>query len=158
MSRIAILEDDPLVGRHTADVIGELVRFEAVLATSTAAQAPAIEGSAAVIVGAQFGGRPLAASVAAARARDPHRPVLVVCPNGDADAIDAAAALVGALAVVTRPVTAAALLPRLVAALDRAALARSVDELTRQLDARDRALASTMALSLIHISEPTRPY
>lgn len=143
MTRIAILEDDPLIGRHTADIIAELLQFEPVLATALAGQAAAIDGSAAVIVGAHFGGRPLAATVAAARDRDPHRPVLVVCASDDADAVDAAAGVVGALAVVTRPVAAAALLPRLMAALERAALARTVDELTRQLDARDDALAST---------------
>lgn len=143
MSRIAILEDDPLVGRHTASVVGEQLGLEPVLATSPAAQAAALDGAIAVIVGMHFGGRPLAATVAAARAEDPHRAVLAVCARGDADAAEAAAAVVGALGVVPRPAVASELLPRLAAAIDRAALARQLDELTRQLEYRDHALAST---------------
>jgi signal transduction histidine kinase len=138
-----VLEDDPLLARHTASVVSELRRHEPVIATNLVAQAAAIDGSVAVIVGAGFGGRPLASTVAAARAGDDHRPVLVVCPSGDADVAEAAASVVGAMAVVSRPVVASELLPRLVAALERAELARTVVELTRQLDLRDHALASS---------------
>lgn len=143
MSRIAILEDDPLVARHTAELIAEGLHLATAVATAPAQQAQALDGAAAAIIGWHFGGRPLAVTIAAARERDPLRPVLVVCPAGDGEAFGGAAAAAGALAVVTRPVVAAELLPRLVAALERAELLRANDELTRQVEARDRALAST---------------
>ena len=84
MPRIAILEDDPLVGRRTAELVADGLAHDTALATAPAQQAAALDGAAAVIVGATFGGRPLAATVAAVRAQDPRRPVLVVCEvHGD---------------------------------------------------------------------------
>lgn len=136
VTRIAIIEDDPLVARQMADVVAQTLGHEPVMAS--VGETGPID---AAIVGLR--GRTGPAIVAQLRERDPRLPVIAVCAADDADAFAEAAALVGPLAVVTRPVQAAELLPRLAAALERAALAGSVDELTREIAARDHALAST---------------
>ncbi|MBP8810291.1 MAG: HAMP domain-containing histidine kinase [Kofleriaceae bacterium] len=136
--RVLILEDDPIHARAAAAVVGEGIGWAPIIASS-------LEGArgAALVVGARYGGRPTAAIVAAARADERHRPIVIACAAGDADGIAEAAALVGPLAVVTRPVTAAELLPRLAAQLERARHLATIDELSEHIESRDRALAST---------------
>lgn len=135
MTRIAILDDDPLGARQLAEVVAQGVGHEPVVAPL--AEVGPI-GAAVVALRGRA-----SAAIAQLRERDPHLPVIAVCMASDADAFAEAAALVGPLAVVTRPVQAAELLPRLAAAIERAQLQRTVDELTRALAARDHALAST---------------
>lgn len=139
MTRVLILEEDPLMARQLAEAVAQHVGYEAVVAMSGTGSSAGVIGAA--IVGMR--GRATGALVSQLRERDPHLPVIAVCAASDADAFAAAAALVGPLAVVERPVQAAELLPRLAAALERAQLARTVDELTREIAARDHALAST---------------
>ena len=139
MTRILIIEDDPLIARQIGEVVAQVVGHE----PSFASTAPVTGSIGAAIVGLRVGGRSSAAILAQLRERDPHLPLIAVCAANDADAFAEAAALVGPLAVVARPVLAAELLPRLAAAIDRAQLARAVDELTREIAARDHALVST---------------
>lgn len=136
--RVLILEDDPLHARAAAAVVGEGLGW-----TATIGSGLDDSRGAALVLGARFGGRPTAAMVTAARAEDRHRAIVITCAAGDADGAAEAAALVGPLAVVTRPVTAAELLPRLAAQLERSRLLATIDELSAHIESRDHALASS---------------
>ncbi|MEZ4402962.1 MAG: HAMP domain-containing sensor histidine kinase [Kofleriaceae bacterium] len=142
MTLVLILDDDPLQGRHIADLVTEFPGLSAQLVTAPARWASSA-GTSAAIIGLGFGGTPLADLVATARADDRHRAVLVVVEAADGDARAQAAAEVGPLAVVARPVVPGELLPRLTAAIEQAALRRTVATLQVELAAHQRALASS---------------
>lgn len=147
MSRVLVVDDDPLAARQIAQAVGEELQHEVVIATSAAAARVAMRSGPrpdAAVIGFRLGGAADGAELAAElRAVDPHLAVILTSAAGDGEGTERARAAAGPLGHVSRPVVAGELLPRLAAVLERADLARQVARLEHELEHRERALTST---------------
>lgn len=145
MARILVVDDDPLAARQVAQVVGEDLGHVVETATSVAAARAAAEALRpdALVIGVRTGPTDGVALAAELRAADPHLAVIYTSAAGDSDGAARAQIAEGPLRHLSRPVAAAELLPRLTAALERAALVRRVARLERELEHRERALTST---------------
>ncbi len=145
VARILVVDDDPLAVRQVAQVVAEDLRHtvEAVTSASAARIAAETMRPDAIVVGVRLGATDGAALATELRAAEPHLAVIYTSAAGDSDGAERARVAGGGLWHVSRPVTAAELLPRLHAALERAALGRRVSRLEHELEHRERALTST---------------
>jgi signal transduction histidine kinase len=147
MSRVLVVDDDPLAARQVAQVLGEeMVHAVDVVTSATAARAMAADARFdAAVIGFRLGGGADGASelAAALRAKQPHLAVIVTTAAADDEGMQRARAAFGVLHHVARPVNAEELLPRLAAAIERAQLEEKVAKLEGELEHRERALTST---------------
>jgi signal transduction histidine kinase len=147
MSRVLVVDDDPLAARQVAQVLGEeMVHAVDVVTSAAAARAMAADARFdAAVIGFRLGGVADSASelAAALRAKQPHLAVIVTTAAADDEGMQRARAAFGVLHHVARPVNAEELLPRLAAALERAQLEEKIAKLEGELEHRERALTST---------------
>ncbi len=146
MARVLVVDDDPLAGRHVAQVVGEDLAHAVDVVTSAAAALHATTEIRfdAVVLGFRLGGVADGAELAATlRIGNPYLAVIATTAPADDEGTQRALAAFGPLHHVARPVVAAELLPRLTAALDHARLEAQVARLHHELDSRERALTST---------------
>ena len=135
MTKVLVVDEDPLAARQVAAAIGRELDLRAEVATTieAALAAPAPD---AVVVDVRLAH----ALLPAMRARDASLAVILTAVAADHDACAQARGMVGPLGWVPRPVDADELVPRLAAALDRTRLVRHAAALERRLASRERAL------------------
>jgi signal transduction histidine kinase len=146
MPLVLVVDDDPVAVRSLVAVVEEDPAIDCVAATSIAEARDRLSGCAAAIVGMRVHGPGIEDGVALLgelTAKDPLLEGLITTSAADVEATVRALAAVGPVRHVPRPPTAAQVLPRVHAALDRRALRAQLRDLEAQLAHRDRALTAT---------------
>src|SRR5689334_9150108 len=146
MPLVLVVDDDPVAVRSLVAVVEEDPALDGIGATSIAEARERMAGCAAAIVGMRVHAAGIedgVALLADLHAKDPLIEGLITTPAVDHEATSRALAAVGPVRHVARPATAAQVLPRVHAALERRALRVQLREVEAQLAHRDRALSAT---------------